>query len=210
MKKTILISVLLFYLVSLKAQDKKETSIIFGAIIGTKVNNFEKHFIADVEPNLYSFSIGAGSSLIKNNFVIGIEFLYSNANKDNDTNKIQYVGFDNTVYFGYNFSKNKKWIIEPNVGFVLSNNQIIVENNNSYQNLTNNQLAGSLGINVKFVNKQGLFTGIKVGYITPFSGKTEWKIKLTESKTELNDNIGSFFIQLNLGGLIDLIKTNEK
>lgn len=210
MKKTILITVLLFYLVSLKAQDKKETSIMFGAIIGTKVNNFEKHFIADVEPNLYSFSIGAGSSLIKNNFVIGIEFLYSNANKDNDTNKIQYVGFDNTLYFGYNFSKNKKWIIVPNVGFVLSNNQIIVENNNSYQNLTNNQLAGSLGINVKFVNKQGLFTGIKVGYITPFSGKTEWEIKLTESKTELNDNIGSFFIQLNLGGLIDLMKTNEK
>lgn len=192
------------------AQEKKDTGIYFGAIIGTKYNDFNNHFAADIEPELYSFSIGAGSAWTKNNYVIGFEFLYSNANKDDNTGEIQYIGFSNTLSFGYNVSKNKSWKIEPNIGVVLNNNQLIVQNklNNSFQNLTNNQVMGNIGLNIKVVDKKGLFTGIKMGYMLPFSGETEWENKIDGTKTGLNDNVGTFYFQLNLGGLLDLTKTN--
>jgi hypothetical protein len=191
-----------------KAQENKETGMYFGAIIGTKYNNFNNHFIADVEPDLYSFSIGAGAAWTKNNYVIGLDFLYSNANKDNNIGDIQYVGFSNTLWFGYNVSKSKTWKIEPNLGLVLSNNQLIAQNKltNSFQNLTNNQVMGNIGLNVKLISENGLFTGIKLGYMVPFSGDTEWENKVSESGSGLNDNVGAFYLQLNLGGLLDLTK----
>lgn len=211
MQKTILlIAILIVSTFVARAQENKETCMYFGAIIGTKYNDFNKHFVADVEPELYSFSIGAGAAWTKNNYVIGLDFLYSNANKDNNVGDIQYVGFSNTLWFGYNVSKSKTWKIEPNLGVVLNNNQLIVENklDNSFQNLTNNQVMGNIGLNVKAIGKNGLFTGIKIGYMMPFSGDTEWKNKVSESGSGLNDNVGAFYLQLNLGGLLDLTKTN--
>lgn len=211
MKKLILsVVVLLTINTTVFAQEDKTTAIYFGAIAGVQINDFKKHFITDVDPQLVSFSIGAGSAWTKNNYVIGFEFLYSNANKDNSTGEIQYIGFSNTLSFGYNVSKNKSWKIEPNIGVVLNNNQLIVQNklNNSFQNLTNNQVMGNIGLNVKVVDKKGLFTGIKLGYMLPFSGDTEWENKIDGTKTGLNDNVGTFYFQLNLGGLLDLTKTN--
>lgn len=192
------------------AQENKETGIYFGAILGTKYYNFNNHFIADIEPKLYSFSIGAGAAWTKNNCIVGLDFLYSNAIKDNNVGYIQYVGFSNTLWFGYNVSKSKTWKIEPNLGVVMSNNQLIIQNKltNSFQSLTNNQLMGNIGLNIKVVGKNGLFTGIKMGYMLPFSGETEWENKIDGTKTGLNDSVGSFYLQLNLGGLLDLTKTN--
>ena len=93
---------------------------------------------------------------------------------------------------------------------VLYNNQIIVQDkaNAIFQNVTNNQVCGNVGLNIKVVGKNGLFTGVKMGYILPFSGDTEWKNKVDGTKTGLNDNVGALYIQLNLGGLLDLTKTN--
>lgn len=42
----------------------------------------------------------------------------------------------------------------------------------------------------------------------PFSGNTEWKDKVSGTKSGLFDNVGSFYLQLNLGGLLDLSKKN--
>jgi hypothetical protein len=209
MKKLILSAVVLLTInTTILAQENKGTAIYFGAIAGTQINDFNKHFAVDVDPQLYSFSIGAGSAWTKNNYVIGFEFLYSAAKKDNNNGEIQYVGFRNTLSFGYNVSKNKTWKIEPNLGVVLNNNQLIVQNKNNaaFQNLTNNQVCGNIGLNIKAVGKNGLFTGIKLGYILPFSGETEWENKVTGTATGLNDNVGAFYIQLNLGGLLDLTK----
>lgn len=195
---------------STNAQVIKDTGVYFGAIIGTKYNNFNNHFVADIEPELYSFSIGAGSAWTKNNYVLGLEFLYSSANKENSSGSIQYIGFSNALSFGYNVANSKVWKVEPNIGIALNSNQLIVQNklNNSFQNLTNNQLMGNLGLNIKLVGKNGLFTGIKLGYMLPFSGDTEWENKIDGTKTGLNDNVGTFYFQLNLGGLLDLTKTN--
>ncbi len=191
-------------------QETKESGIYFGAIIGTKYNDFNRHFNVDINPELYSFSIGAGSAWTKNNYVIGFEFLYSSAQKDNIQGEIQYIGFSNTLSFGYNLSANKTWKLEPNVGVVLDNNQLISQNisNNTFQNLTNNQISGSVGLNIKMVGQNGLFTGVKIGYNFPFSGETAWEDKITGSASDLRDNVGSFYLQLNLGGLLDLTKSN--
>ncbi|OYQ51484.1 hypothetical protein [Flavobacterium aurantiibacter] len=209
MKKLILTVFFLITACVVQAQDNKESGIYFGAIIGTRYNNFERHFAADVDPELFSFSIGAGSAWTKNNYVIGFEFLYSNGEKNNSYGAVQLTGFTNTLWFGYNLSTNKKWKFEPNLGLVLSNNQLIAQNKttNSFQNLTNNQLLGNLGINVRAVGKNGLFTGIKVGYMLPFAGETEWENKVEGTNTGLSDQLGTFYIQLNLGGFLDLSKT---
>lgn len=209
-KLIILTAILVISTFSTNAQSNKDTGVYFGAIIGTKYNDFNNHFATDIEPELYSFSIGAGSAWTKKNYVLGLEFLYSTANKKNSSGSIQYVGFSNTLSFGYNVANSKVWKIEPNLGLVLNSNQLIIQNklNNSFQNLTNNQIMGNVGLNIKAVGKNGLFTGIKLGYMLPFSGETEWENKIDGTKTGLNDNVGTFYFQLNLGGLLDLTHSN--
>jgi hypothetical protein len=208
--KNFIVIIIFFFATTIfvNAQDKKGSSMYFGAIAGTQINNFNKHFAVNVDPRLYSFSIGAGSAWTKKNYVIGFEFLYSAANKDNSNGEIQYVGFRNTLSFGYNVSRKETWKIEPNLGMVLNNNQLIVQNKNNgaFQNLINNQICGNIGLNIKAVSKNGLFTGVKLGYLLPFSSETEWKNKITGNKTGLNDNVGAFYLQFNLGGLLDLTK----
>lgn len=209
MRKLMIITLVLLVSTTGRAQENKESGIYFGAIIGTRYNQLEKHFVAAVDPELFSFSIGAGSAWTKNNFLVGFEFLYSNGEKSNALGTVQLTGFSNTLWFGYNISKNNRWKFEPNLGLVLSNNQLIAQNKttNSFQNVTNNQLMGNLGINVKAVGKNGLFTGIKMGYMLPFAGETEWENKVEGTKTGLNDHLGTFYVQLNLGGFLDLSKT---
>jgi hypothetical protein len=211
MKKIIITILILFTTnIYLFAQEKKASSMYFGALTGTKINDFNNHFAVDVDPLFYSFSIGAGAAWTKNNYVVGFDFLYSAAQNDNNEGEIQYVGFSNTLSLGYNVSKSEIWKIEPNLGVVINNNQLIVQNKNNtiFQNLVNNQLSGNIGLNVKAVGKNGLFTGLKVGYIIPFSGETEWENKVDGTASGLRDNVGSFYVQLNLGGLLNLSKEN--
>jgi hypothetical protein len=207
MKKINVLLILLLAITAplLHAQDPG-SGIYFGAIAGTKYNSFNRHFAADVEPDLYSFSIGAGSAWTKNNYVIGFEFIYSAGQNESNDSQLQYVGFSNMLSFGYNVSRKDTWKIEPNIGIVLNNNQLILQDraNTFSQNLTNNPLSGNLGLNIKVVDKKGLFTGIKVGYILPFVGESEWENKVSETGSGLKDNVGAFYLQLNLGGLLQL------
>jgi len=93
------------------------------------------------------------------------------------------------------------------MGIALSSNQLIVQDteSESFQNLTNNQVAANAGIDVKFIDHYGLFTGIKIGYQFLFAGDTEWKNKVSDSASGLRDNMGSFYVQLNAGGLFSLV-----
>jgi hypothetical protein len=207
-KITISLAILIGIINQGSAQDKKEKGIYFGALAGTKINEFKRQFAVNTDPRLYSFSIGAGAAWTSNNYVVGFDFIYSNGQNSNNAGEIQYVGFSNTLSFGYNISEGKTWKVEPNVGVVLNNNQLIIQNKNnvSFQNLINNQVCGNIGINIKAVGNNGLFTGLKAGYMLPFSGDTEWENKVTGTATGLMDNVGAFYIQLNLGGFLILTK----
>jgi hypothetical protein len=192
---------------NVSAQETKESGVYFGAIVGTKINSFNKQFITNVDPEFYSFSIGAGSAWTKNNYVVGVQFLYSSGSNSNNSGEIQYTGFENALTFGYNISRSRTWRIEPNIGIMLSNNQLIVQDkeSGSFQNLANNQVTANAGIDLKLINQNGLFTGIKIGYQLPLSGDTEWINKVSDRSSGLKDNIGAFYVQLNIGGLLSLV-----
>jgi hypothetical protein len=205
--KKILITLCAFLLISTIAQAQDHSSgVYFGAILGTKYNSFNRHFALDISPDLYSFSIGAGSAYTKNNYVFGTEFLYSTAQKDNSVGTMQYIGFSNTFFFGYNVARSNSWRIEPTVGLVLDRNQLLVQDKAGTfsQNLTNNPVSGNVALNIKLISANGLFTGLKMGYIFPFASDTEWQNKLTENGSGLRDNVSSFYLQLNIGGLLRL------
>lgn len=194
-----------------QAQDNKESQMYFGAIAGLKVNDFNDHFALGIDPQINSFSIGAGSAWTRNNYIIGFEFVYSSGMRDNASGELQYIGFNNTLTFGYNLTNSSTWKIEPTLGVGLSNNQLIVENRSdgTFQNLENNQFSGSLGVNIKLIGQNGLFTGLRIGYMLPFGGDSEWENKVGGVGSGLQDNVGSALVQLNIGGLLDLKKQQE-
>ncbi|MFQ3599294.1 MAG: hypothetical protein SNJ55_05795 [Chloroherpetonaceae bacterium] len=188
------------------AQETAANGIYFGAISGIQFNRFNQQFAAEIDPKIYSFSIGAGSAWTRNNYVVGFEFLYSSGNKGNGDGSIQYIGFSNTLSFGYNLAVGRTWVIEPTIGVSLDDNQLIVQNktNNVFQNLTNNQLSGIIGLNVKIVGANGLFNGLKIGYRRPFGGESQWKNTVDGAGSGLNDSVSSFYVQINLGGFLKL------
>lgn len=202
------LGIVLALFMAVSAQVPKESGVYFGAIAGIKINSFDRHFVADVDPQLYSFSIGAGSAWTDGRYVVGVQFLYSSGTVSNSSGEIQYAGFENALSLGYNLSSNRRWSVEPNAGIVLSSNQLIVQNieSGAFQNLTNNQAAAAFGLNVKLIDQNGLFTGIKIGYQLPFSGDTEWRNKVADTGSGLKDNLGSFYVQLNVGGLLSLAR----
>lgn len=204
---------LLFIILSsakLSAQEKQASSIYFGAIAGTQFVQFDKHFNVDLDPQFTPFSIGAGSAWTKNNYLIGLEFVYSSGQTDNGNGLMQYIGFSNTLLFGYNISRKENWKIEPSVGIMLNSNQLIAQDRleSRVQNLTNNPLSANIGLSFKIVDSRGLYTGLKLGYIAPFEGQTEWENKMEETASGLSDDLGMFYIQLNLGGLLSLAAKN--
>lgn len=180
----------------------------FGAIAGVQINRFNQQFIVDAASQMNSFAIGAGSAFTKNNFVGGLEFVYASGRNSNDNGETQYVGFSNTFFGGYNISKSNTWKIEPTAGIVLSNHQLIVQNESGsrFQNFANNPLLGTISLNIKNVGSNGLFTGAKLGYNFPFSGETEWKNKVGDTASGLSDNMGSFYIQVNIGGFLSFAR----
>jgi len=190
------------------AEAERETGIYFGAMAGSQVLDFKRHFAVDVEPRLYPLSIGAGSAWTRGNYVIGLEFLYSSATSDSAAGEMQYVGFSNALSLGFNVSRDRRWKVEPNLGVALVMSQLIVQDRGrtTFQNLVNDQVCGRVGLDIKFLDGNGLFVGARLGYVFPFSGRTEWKDKVSGSPSGLEDNVGAFYIQLNLGGLLDLTR----
>lgn len=191
------------------AQVPKESGVYFGAIAGTKISSFDRQFVADIDPQFYSFSIGAGSAWTNGRYVAGVQFLYSSGTNSNRSGEMQYRGFENALTLGYNIAGNSRWSLEPNAGIVLTNNQLIVQDTESgtFQNLINNHVAATFGVNVKLIDQNGLFTGIKLGYQLPLSSETEWRNKVVDTPSGLKDNLGTFYVQLNVGGLLSLAKT---
>lgn len=192
------------------AQTHRESGIYFGAIAGTKISSFDRQFAADIDPQFYSFSIGAGSAWTNGRYVAGVQFLYSSGTNSNRSGEMQYTGFENALTLGYNIADKSRWSIEPNAGIVLSNNQLIVQDTDSgsFQNLINNQVAATFGVNVKLIDQNGLFTGMRLGYQLPLSGETEWINKVSDRSSGLKDNIGAFYVQLNIGGFLSLVSAN--
>lgn len=200
------LAVMLVLVAGVTAQSHRESGIYFGAIAGTKISSFDRHFVADINPQFNAFSIGAGSAWTNGRYVAGVQFLYTSGTNSNLSGEMQYTAFENALSLGYTIAGNSRWSLAPNAGIVLSNNQLIVQDteSGSFQNLINNQAAATFGVNVKLIDQNGLFTGIRLGYQLPLSGDTEWRNKVADTRSGLQDNLGSFYVQLNIGGLLRL------
>ncbi|MGY6560983.1 MAG: hypothetical protein ACXITV_02640 [Luteibaculaceae bacterium] len=184
----------------------QENGVYFGAIAGVRTNNFENHFAIDLKPSFVSSTIGAGSAWKRDNFTLGVDFIFVRGTDNNRNGDAQLIGFNNHINIAYNITKSKKYQVEPTLGFVISDNQLIIQgkNDQNFQNLKSNELLLDFGLNFKRINENGLFTGLKMGYSLPFSNKTVWDNKIGDANTNLKDNFGAFYIQLNIGGLLTL------
>jgi hypothetical protein len=186
---------------------KQPTSMYFYAIVGAKQNQFKKQFGYTIDPQVFSSSIGAGSTLSKGKYFVGLEFLYSVGTKNTTSETKQYVGFSNTLFAGYNLLPNTAtWRLEPTVGLIIENNQIILQtkDNQRFANYSNSHLGINLGTSVRKIMANGLFFGLKGGYLLSLNGDTAWLYKASGQDTNLTDNMNGYYVQLHIGGLLTL------
>ncbi|MBC8083277.1 MAG: hypothetical protein H7Z21_08700 [Hymenobacter sp.] len=209
MKKALFFTLTLvgFTSTTLRAQSELR-ALRLNAIVGTRYNDFDNAFNVAIKPEIYSFTLGAGSTLLRNRFLAGTEFSFSSGTKTSSQQSLQYVGFNTNLFVGYNLLRGAAWRLEPTVGFSLSNNQLIAQEkqNTAFLNLVNNQVGVSTALALINVNSLGLCTGLRVGYYVPFSNDTAWQYRASEADTGLKDNVNAFFVQLTIGGLINLNK----
>ncbi|GAB2523047.1 hypothetical protein [Spirosoma aerophilum] len=185
----------------------KPTSANFYAIVGAKQNAFKKQFGYNINPQVFSSSIGAGSTLSRNNYLVGVEFLYSVGTRNTDLETKQYVGFSNTLFAGYNVLPSKStWRLEPTVGLLIENNQTILQtkDNQRFTNFSNSHLGINIGTSIRKIGANGLFFGLKGGYLVSLNGDTQWLYKATGRETGLFDRMNGYYLQLHVGGLLKL------
>lgn len=199
--------VLLIQSYNLQAQNDKYLKLY--AIFGSQYNESDFKFNTDFNPEIFSLSIGAGSSMNFGQVSIGTEFYNSTGNNTNDLYKIQYNGFNSTIYVGYDIFKNNLLSLEPSLGFSMSNNQLIVDDKQNVSSTVyrNNQYGITPALTFTKFNTAGISYAIKVGYNYSLSDKN-WQTAINEQETNFGENINSFFIQLNIGGRIKL--SNQK
>jgi len=142
---------------------------------------------------------------------IGTEFYNSNGNNSNNQYKIQYNGFNSTIFVGYDVLKNNLLSLEPSLGFSMSNNQLIVDDKQNVSSTVyqNNQYGITPALAFTKFSTQGTSFGIKVGYNYSLSGNN-WLTSINEQETNYGERVNSFFIQLNIGGRINLSGNKKK
>ena len=206
MKQILTIScwiVLLIQSYNLQAQNDKNLKLY--AIFSSQYNESDFTFNTNINPEIFSFSIGAGSSMNFGQISIGTEFYNSNGNNSNDQYKIQYNGFNSTIYVGYDILKNSLSSLEPSLGFSMSNNQLIVDDKQNVSSTvySNNQYGITPALTFTKFSTQGTSFGLKVGYNYSLS-ENNWLTSINEQETNYGEGVNSFFIQLNIGGRINL------
>jgi hypothetical protein len=202
---TFLLSLIPITNISLAQQSNK--ALRLGATIGTKYSDFDNTFGTTLEPEIYSFSLGAGASYLYNKIIIGAEFYHSNANRSNDSYYLQHNAFASNFMLGYALVKTKSIRLESSVGFGLSNNQIVTQNkpDSNSLHLYNNQFSVDPSVSFYNIGKTGLAWGGKVSYTVGTNGDTEWKFKSAEENSTSKGDINAFKIQFTTGGAIDFI-----
>jgi hypothetical protein len=178
------------------------------ALIGTKHHNFKSAFSPSINSQINTFALGAGSYFSFDRILVGAEFYYSTQSTSNNNEAQQYIGFSNGVLLGYNVLKNTTWKVEPLVGFTVSNNQVIAQDdgNTDFLNVKNNQPAITTGLLVTNVNSIGMCFGLKCVYNAALKNKSNWRYAANGDETGLEDNTSSLTFQLTIGGLLSLNK----
>ena len=207
------ISIILILTISasfLYAQEDSASGISFYAILGAKQVSIGSalHDSQVSTPDL-STSLGAGSYWTKNRYIVGTEFFYSAGNKEKDRYKVQYTGFNTTLYAGYKIIHRARFNVIPAVGLGIVTNKVLYASAleaAAAKDVSFNTSTPVIHTSVLFekIAANGITLGLKAGYNISTGGKKNWEFNGTEATSSIKDNPGGFFIQLTAGGLMSL------
>ncbi|WP_443937678.1 hypothetical protein [Pedobacter sp. MW01-1-1] len=207
-----IIRIVLFLLLptSLLAQTNKGLKLY--AVLGSQFNHLHSDFDTKIDGSLSSFALGAGSSYYFANLFLGTEFYFSNGSKSNEINKLDYSGLNTTINVGYNVLKSTKFQLEPQIGFLMSNNKYLKgdlkTNNTEY--FTKNNLGITPAVAFNYVNNAGVLYGVKIGYNQTFNQKENWKAGINKTASTYSAHTNAFFVQVNIGGILSSKKKQVK
>lgn len=206
MKALQLISTAMLMLpISVAAQKERFIGISLHATVGVKQVNAKSTLLQGAVNPPIATTLGAGPSWNINRVVVGSEFYYSTASATKNQMLSKYSGFNGNLYAGYQIVKSAGWQITPIVGIGKSKNQILISGTEGKQPplaVHNNISVVHTALRFEKVNRRGNYLGLKLGYNISTSGTTEWKSEGANARTGASDNLSSFFLQLNIGGLI--------
>ncbi len=207
--KFIMIVSLVLFSNTLFAQTNKQLKLY--AVLGSQINCFKTNFNTSLNGNLNSFSMGAGSSYYFGDLFLGTEFYYSNDNVFNQDYKLDFSGMNSKFSIGYDILKSDKFQLEPQIGFLMSNNKIlkddILTNKTAY--FTHNNIGITPSVSFNFKNQSGQIFGIKAGYNYSFNQDGYWKNGIDNNNSTFLANTNSVFVQLNIGGIINIKKKDK-
>lgn len=190
-------------------QSKKQLKL--SAIAGSQFNTSAYQFNTNLSTGINTFALGAGSSIYFRNLFLETEFQFLNGGKSNVENKLTLSGINSSLSIGYNLFPSGKWHLEPAIGLASLNNKIIRDDikNNQSTYFTKSSTAIVPSLNFSLTNQSGLFYGIKTGYNLSLNKNDAWKNGIDKNPSIFTDPINSIFVQLRLGGVIDLKKKNK-
>ena len=193
-------------LFSVNAIGQTNTYLRLYASMGLQLNNSDNDFATNLSSNFSPFQLGAGSNYKFGKFLIGTEFYNSNGKVKNNQYQIDYQEFTSTVYIVYDLLKSSNILLEPNIGFFMTNGQSIKYEleNQITQTYKVDQIGISPSITLTKFNHSNLSTALKIGCNIPLD--QTWKNGIDDSPTAFSANQIIPFIQLNIGGRIKLKK----
>lgn len=202
------IKIVLFVILSNSLLAQSNSQLKLYAVAGSQLNNFKSNFNTSLSGNVSSFSMGAGSSYYFGNLFLGTEFYYSNGKTSNRDYALGFSGMNSTLSIGYDIFKSDKFQLEPQIGFLMSNNKILRDDmlTNKTEYFTRNNLGITPAIGFSFKNQSGVIYGVKAGYNYSFTNNDHWKNGINNSNSAFLANTNSVFVQLKIGGIINLKK----
>ncbi len=200
------IKIVSFVLLSNTVLAQTNSQLKLYAVVGSQINSINPNLKTSFNGNINSFSMGAGSSYYFGNIFLGTEFYYFNGDKSNQDFKLDFSGMNSTISIGYNILKSNKYQLEPQIGFLMSKNKIlkddILKSKTAYFIDNNMGITPAVSFNLK--KQSGMIYGVKAGYNYSLNKNNYWKNGIDNSHSNLLANNNSFFIQLNIGGIISL------
>lgn len=188
------------------SQSKKKLELF--AVGGPQVNTFSSGFNTNVSANINSFGLGAGSHFYMDNFFLGTTFQFFNGSLKNSDYKLSLSGMNSTFSMGYNLLQQNKLKLAPSIGLANFANKVIRDDmkNNKSEYFNKNNFGFVPALDFSYINPTGIFYGVRLGSTIAMNGGNPWKNGIDKNASVFKDNTNSFFIQIKLGGVIDIKK----
>lgn len=201
MKKLFLIilNITFFNVPSLIAQENRAFKI-YG-IMGVSVNQFKTKFNTNLAPEIVSFNAGAGAKYYFDRFFSGFEFFTSNGTKANNSKRIDFDGFNSSVFAGYKFKVHPAITIEPAIGLGMSLNKSLIYDTERAEThaYSKNKWVLNPSLSTNYFEDRRVYFGIRWGYNYAPNPDSKWLNEASKKASIFADDINNFYVQLHCG-----------